>query len=210
MTLVLEVLDKAPDGPFTKVSTGSILGSLRGTVAAKSWTDPKGLPMRPHLALDKDEPLAPNQPTQLDVPLWPTLWSIEPGHRLVVRIGTHVPFQDCLGLLSAPRGCMLTTPMTDSLSGGRYSLHRGGDLGSFISLPLLDHGAFPTIKTAEVPTRETPLPIAWREYAPRQPRASRDNAGVSDVAGWLRDQYAALEPLAPGRVLPEARRSKAR
>jgi predicted acyl esterase len=159
--LVLEILDKAPDGALAQISTGSILGSMRSTDATKSWADDNGLPMRPYLALDKDEALTPNQPTQLDVPLWPSVWSVEPGHSLVVRIGTLVALQDCAGLLSVPRGCMLTDPMTQTLTGGVYNLHRGGELPSFIALPLLDRGALASGKSAEAATRDTALPIAW-------------------------------------------------
>ncbi|HEX6244405.1 MAG TPA: CocE/NonD family hydrolase C-terminal non-catalytic domain-containing protein, partial [Polyangiales bacterium] len=159
--LALEIYDKAPDGALTRISSGGTLGSLRRTDPVKSWVDAKGLPMRPYLALDQDEPLAPNQPAQLDVPLWPTLWSIEPGHRLVVRIGTRVETADCLGLLSVPRGCSLTEPMNQSLAGGAYSLHRGGDLASFIALPLIERGALASAKSAEAPTRSSALPVAW-------------------------------------------------
>jgi uncharacterized protein len=159
--LALEILDKASDNTLTRISTGSVLGSLRGTDATKSWTDTNGLPTRPYLAIDKDEPLTPNQPTQLDVPLWPTVWSIEPGHRLVVRIRTRVPAADCFGVIGIPRGCSFTDPMAQSLGTAVYDLHRGGALSSLISLPLLDRGSLPGAKAAEAPTRSTPLPVTW-------------------------------------------------
>jgi LysR family transcriptional regulator of beta-lactamase len=44
--------------------------------------------------------------------------------------------------------------------------------------------------------------LVYRDDDPRQPL-------LRDVADWLRDQYAALEPLPTGRVLPDARHSKA-
>lgn len=159
--LVLELFDKAADGSLKRISSGSVLGSLRSLDATKSWLDDKSLPQRPFLALDKDQPLTPNQATRLDVPLWPTVWSIEPGHRLVVRIGTRVPIGDCAGLLSVPRGCSLTEPMSQSLEGGVYKLQRGGELGSLIALPLLERGALSSAKSAEAPTRASPLPVVW-------------------------------------------------
>jgi predicted acyl esterase len=159
--LALELFSKAPDNTLTRFSTGSILGSLRGTDATKSWSDSNGNPMRPYLALDTDQPLTPNQQVQLDVPLWPSVYAIPPGHRLVVRIGGRVPSPDCLGLLSVPRGCSLTDPMTASLAGGVYNLLRGGAASSLISLPLLERGALTSAKTAEAPTRAQPLPVAW-------------------------------------------------
>lgn len=170
--LVVDVFDRAPDGTRAKITHGSILGSLRRMNAQASWTDGSGLPMRPFLTLDQDEPLTPGAPTELDVPLWPTVWSIEPGHSIVVRIATQPAAADCGALLALPVGCNLTSPQSASLSGGVYTLHRGGALSSLLSLPLLDHGALATAEAAVSPTGELPdppplgaveypLPIDW-------------------------------------------------
>lgn len=163
LQLVLDVFDRAADGALAQISHGSILGSLRGTDDDKSWVDDNGLPARPYLALDKDEPLTPNEPAQLDVPLWPSVWSVEPGHALVVRISTQPISDDCLNALGVPVGCYPSNPMLDSLEGGTYTVHHGGELRSFISLPMLARGSLPTADAAASPTGtpELPLPIDW-------------------------------------------------
>ncbi|MBN1654231.1 MAG: CocE/NonD family hydrolase [Deltaproteobacteria bacterium] len=163
LQLVIEVFDRAPDGNLAKISRGSILGALRRTDSDKSWLDKNGLPARPFLALDEDQPLTPGEPTQLDIPLWPTLWSIEPGHGIVVRISTQPRSEDCLNPLGIPVGCYPTNPMQRTLAGGVYALHRGEALGSLINLPLLDYGALTTASSAVSPTGNDryPLPVDW-------------------------------------------------
>ncbi|HMJ11378.1 MAG TPA: CocE/NonD family hydrolase [Polyangiaceae bacterium] len=163
LQMFVEVFDRPPSGALAKIGFGSIIGALRRSDPEKSWTDESGLPTRPFLALDEHQPMTAGERTQLDVPLGPTVWSIEPGHSIVVRISTHPADDDCLGVLTPPVGCYPTKPMLDTLPGGVYDLHLGGELGSLISLPLLDHGTFAAIKTASSPTgaAEYPLPIDW-------------------------------------------------
>jgi len=163
LQLVIDVLDRAPSGTLTPITHGSVLGSLRRTDGDKSWTDDNGLPARPYLTLDEDEPLTADEPTQLDVPLWPSVWSIEPGHAIVVRISTQPVSDQCLNALGVPVGCYPSNPMLDSLEGGVYTVHHGGELRSLISLPMLEHGALPTAEAAASPTGSaaSPLPIDW-------------------------------------------------
>jgi uncharacterized protein len=169
--LVVDIFDKAPDGKLVKVSHGSILGSLRRTDEQKSWSDENGLPARPYLTLDEDQFLTPGEPTKLDVPLWPTVWSFEAGHSIVLRLSTQPATADCQNLLGVPVGCYPTTPMRTSLEGGTYTVHHGVSL---LSIPLLDHGALPTSQAKVSPTgkvtdpfavllgaTEFPLPIDW-------------------------------------------------
>ena len=101
--------------------------------------------------------------TLLVVPLGPTVWSIEPGHSLVVRIATHPPNDNCLGVIVPPVGCYPTEPMLDTLPGGIYDLHLGGEDGSLLSLPLLEHGTFSAVHNVASPTGtpEYPIPIDW-------------------------------------------------
>ena len=163
LQLVIGLFDRAPGGALTRISHGSILGSLRRTDAEKSWTDDDGLPARPHLTLDQEQPLTPNERTQLDVPLWPSVWSIEPGHSIVVQISTQPESDRCLDALGVPVGCYPSNPMLESLEGAVFTVHHGGELGSLISLPLLAHGALTTAKALSSPTgsAQSPLPIAW-------------------------------------------------
>jgi uncharacterized protein len=161
--LSIDVFNRAPNGTRTKITHGGILGSLRRTNAQTSWTDKNGLPIRPYLTLDQEEPLTSGQATRLDVPLWPSVWSIEPGHSIVVRIATTPAASECGGLIALPVGCNPTTPQRDSLTGGVYQLLRGGQNSSLISLPLLERGALTTTEAAASPTgaAATPLPVDW-------------------------------------------------
>ncbi|HMJ15271.1 MAG TPA: CocE/NonD family hydrolase C-terminal non-catalytic domain-containing protein, partial [Polyangiaceae bacterium] len=166
LQLLVEVLDRAPLGTTARISHGSILGSLRKKDPAKSWADANGLPIRPYLALNEEQPLTPNAATQLDVPLWPTVWSIEPGHRVVVRISIHAASAECSAAIGTPPvGCNLTAPMQATLPGGVYKLHRSPALRSLVNLPLLPYGSLPTSKSAVSPTggglSVQPLPIDW-------------------------------------------------
>jgi len=163
LQMFVEVYDRAPGGALTKIGFGSIVGALRATDPERSWSDDNGLPARPFLALDELSPMTAGEKTQLDVPLWPTVRSIEPGHSLVVHLSSHPPNDECLAVLTPPVGCYPTEPMLDTLPGGVYKVHVGGTDGSFISLPLLDHGTFASVRSASSPTgsAESPLPIDW-------------------------------------------------
>jgi predicted acyl esterase len=163
LQLHIEVLDKAASGQPARISQGSILGSLRRTDPEQSWSDEASLPKRPYLTLDEEQPLTPGEATWLEVPLWPTVWSIEPGHSIAVRISTQPNSDSCADPLGVPVGCYPSNPMTTSLRGGSYQLQRGGEQGSLISLPLVEHGAYPTAASAVSTTGNmaTPLPIDW-------------------------------------------------
>jgi predicted acyl esterase len=167
--LLIEVLDRAPNGTLARLSQGSVLGTRRHTDPDKSWTDTASLPKRPYLTLDEDRALSSGEPALLEVPLWPTLWSVEPNHSIVVRLSTQPNSADCGNPLGVPVGCFPSTSMLDSLTGGSYQVHRGGKLASLISLPLVKHGAYATAASAVSPTADVkasspdarPLPIDW-------------------------------------------------
>jgi uncharacterized protein len=163
LQLFVELFDRTADGTRTRIGFGSIIGMLRKTDPEKSWVDASGLPLRPYLALDEDQPMTPGETTQLDVPLGPTLFSIEPMHSLVLRVSSHPASDDCIGVIVPPVGCYPTDPMLKTLAGGVYKLRLGGEQGSLISLPLLDHGTFSPVKNVASPTGTTdyPLPVDW-------------------------------------------------
>lgn len=163
MQLFVEVFDRAADGTLTRIGFGSSLGMLRQTDPTKSWADDDGLPARPYLSLDKDDPMTPNEMTQLEFPLGPTVWSIEPKHSIVTRVSSHPPNDECIGVIVPPEGCYPTQPMLNTLRGGVYQIHRGGVGGSLISLPVLKHGTFQAIDNVVSATgnADDPLPIDW-------------------------------------------------
>lgn len=159
LQLYLELFDEDASGQRARISQGSILGSLRRSDPERSWSDPSDFPKRPYLTLDEEQPLTPGEATWLEVPLWPTVWSIAPGHRIALRISTQPAADSCLDPLGVPVGCYPSTPMTTSLRGGSYELQHG----SLLSLPLVEHGKFPSATSASSPTGNTatPLPIDW-------------------------------------------------
>ncbi|MDG2306735.1 MAG: CocE/NonD family hydrolase [Candidatus Binatia bacterium] len=162
--LLIELLDVAPDGARAVISHGSVLGSRRGLDTDRSWTDADGELIRPYLALDRDEPLLPDQRTGIDVPLVPTLWSIEPGHRLGVRLSTRPRAENCGFVIgNPPWGCNLTEPMRETLPGGVYTIHYGGTSASSVRLPLIAHGSFETSRSITPPTVRdgSTLPGDW-------------------------------------------------
>jgi predicted acyl esterase len=162
--LLTELFDLAPDGATTVITHASVLGSRRALDAEKSWIDRNELSIRPYLALDADDPLVPGTRTRLDVPLPPMLWSIEPGHRLRLRVSTRPRAEECVFEIGRPPwGCHLTEPMLETLPGGVYTIHYGGTSGSALRLPLLPHGDLPTARSVMPPTAggETTLPGDW-------------------------------------------------
>lgn len=163
---LLELYDVAPDGMRSLITHGSVLGSRRSLDPTRSWSDDNGELVRPYLTLDQDVPLVPGQSTRLDFPLRPTLWSIEPGHHLLLRLSIRPPAENCtyaVGRGRAPLGCQLTEPMQASLAGGEYSIHYGGAEASSIRLPLVEHGAFDTARSVDSPTvrDSSTLPGDW-------------------------------------------------
>jgi len=161
--ILLVLVDVAPDGTTSTISHGSILGSRRALDPERSWVGADGALVRPYLALDADVPLVPGEPTRLEVPLQPTLWSIEPGHRLRLRLSSRPRVEDCgFEIGAAPWGCHLTQPMLDTLPGGVYTIHFGAD-GSSLRLPLIDHGVLPASRSIVPPTArgEETLPGDW-------------------------------------------------
>jgi len=162
--LLTELLDVDPDGTTVGISHASVLGSRRALDPAKSWVDQNDLSIRPYLALDADDPLVPGELTRLDVPLQPTVWSIEPGHRLMLRVSTRPRPEECIFEIGRPPwGCHLTQPMLETLPGGVYTIHYGGTPGSALRLPLLAHGDLPTARSIMPPTAqgEATLPGDW-------------------------------------------------
>jgi predicted acyl esterase len=162
--LLVELFDVAQDGTRSLITHASVLGSRRRLDPERSWSDENGQLVRPYLTLDQDEPLVPGEPSNLDFPLRPTLWSIETGHHLLLRLSTRPPAENCTyDSGRAPWGCFLTEPMRESLEGGVYRIHYGGASGSLVRLPLIEHGSFDTARSVSSPTvrDDSALPGDW-------------------------------------------------
>jgi predicted acyl esterase len=156
MQFFAEVVDVGPDGKETNITNGSLLASRRAMNPGKSWLDANHRLVRPYLELDRDTYLQPGTMVKLEIPLQPTVWSVEPGHALAVRISTQAPQDRCAlaaNIGPSPVGCVWTKPMLETLPGGIYTVSFGGANPSVANLPLLSYralpGARPGVTTAD-------------------------------------------------------------
>ena len=161
--LMVDVYDVAPDGTAVPITHGGVLGRMRQLDAAKSWTDAHGRPIRPYLRLENEGAnVTPGAVLQLDVPLRPTLWRLERGHRLRLRLvgqeETARCFQKSAEVTTDAVGCRARAEVQSRLAGATFTVRHGP---SFLNLPLVVAGSLPEARTAAAPTREVPLPVEW-------------------------------------------------
>ena len=156
MQFFAEVVDVGPDGKETNITNGSLLASRRAMNPGKSWLDANHRLVRPYLELDRDTYMQPGTMVKLEIPLQPTVWSVEPGHAVAVRISTQAPQDRCAlaaNIGPSPVGCVWTKPMLETLPGGIYTVSLGGANPSVANLPLLSYralpGARPGVTTAD-------------------------------------------------------------
>jgi putative CocE/NonD family hydrolase len=132
---VVTVEDVSPSGASKPLSSGALLGSLRATDRALTWTASDGRPLLPFHPYTKESvaPLTPGQLTRFDVEVFPTFASLAPGHRLRVTVSTA----DTPHLTPLPA-------QIANLIGGVYRLSHSADAASFVELPLAPASAFTT------------------------------------------------------------------
>ncbi|UZF45739.1 CocE/NonD family hydrolase [Rhodococcus rhodochrous] len=84
----VSVNDVAPDGRSTVITSGALVSSLRAIDDSKSTFTPDGdyANAHPVLTLESRDPVAPGQPTVLDISTLPTEAVLQPGHRLRVDV----------------------------------------------------------------------------------------------------------------------------
>lgn len=157
-----ELLDIAPDGAAKEISHGMVLGSMHELDSSRSWRDRNGLPVRPYSFLRNDKPLRPGQSTAFEIALDPTIWTIQAGHRLRLRVSTR-PLPEACPSRGGNVGCFLRRSSYDSLIGGRYVIAHGGAQPSMISLPLVPASKFRPVRNGTTPTfaDEFSLPLEW-------------------------------------------------
>ncbi len=124
---VVEVEDVSPDGQSRPLTEGALLGSLRATDAASSWTAPDGqylLPYHPYTQ-GSARTVTPGALTHYNIEIFPTLSTIAAGDRIRVTITTA----------DSPH-LETTLPETAGLIGGIYQVSRGPAGPSSVELPL--------------------------------------------------------------------------
>jgi predicted acyl esterase len=124
---VAEIEDVAPDGTARPLTEGALLGSLRATDAARTWSAPDGLPLLPYHPYTRAsaQAVTPGAVTRYDVEIFPTLATIAAGHRIRLTLSTA----------DAPH-LSPSVPETANLVGGVYQVQHTQQGPSSIELPL--------------------------------------------------------------------------
>ncbi|HEX5266430.1 MAG TPA: CocE/NonD family hydrolase [Acidimicrobiales bacterium] len=166
LQLMADLYDLAPDGTATAITHGGMLGSLHALDPSRSWADAAGLPVRPFLSLQRDTYIPAGAVTEYQVPLYPKLWELAPGHRLQLRLSTQADERDCMTAMERivwpVLGCKPRPAIVSRLAGGAYTLEAGGRYPSVLSLPLLPYGSLPAARSGVTPTSAgVVLPQQW-------------------------------------------------
>jgi uncharacterized protein len=112
-----------PQGPATPVPTA--IGWLRASHRA---LDPdRSLPYRPWHTHTERRPLTPGEPTLLEVELWPTSLTLQPGQRLQLQL---IVDDDDLGVIAH-------NDPDDRRSADGATIHLGGGRASHLLVPVI-------------------------------------------------------------------------
>lgn len=160
-----ELLDLAPDGTKSIISHGMILGSMHALDPARTWRDRQGNPVRPFSLLRNDDPIKPGSTIAYEVLLQPTMWTIQPNHRLVLVVATGpepgmCPLFPMLGG-QTDVGCTLRSGARDRLAGSSYKISRGGTLPSLVNLPLAPVSELQAVRSGPSEASKVVLPLDW-------------------------------------------------
>jgi predicted acyl esterase len=166
LELIATLSDIAPDGSATEMTHGDLLGSLGAVDPQKTWLDRDGLVTLPAHPYAADVLLTPGAVNRYDIKVFPTVWSLQPGHSLRLTLSTQSDPSTCrsqLSLLVPNRPCILTAPQTRTLPGGVYTIQRTPLYPSAIDLPLLPDLFLPTARSATTPTSNNLTePLGWQ------------------------------------------------
>ncbi len=140
LNLIAELDQVSPNGTVTKITSGSLVGSLRKLDVSRSWYDAGGADIRPYGSFGTDAYLTPTVPVKLEFALEPTVYRVPPGDSLALTITTQTPFSACEGILGT-NPCYPTAPQLRTLP-GTYQVWHGPELPSALNLPLLPYTCF--------------------------------------------------------------------
>jgi predicted acyl esterase len=141
LNLITSLYDVGPDGTASKLSAGSIVGSLRQLDRSRSWFDNHGMNIRPYGRYAADDYLVPEQNYELTFRILPRVAQLAPGHAVRLTITTQTPATDCAGVLGTDP-CYPTAPQSLTLP-GTYEVQHSRAMPSAIDLPLLPYGCLP-------------------------------------------------------------------
>ncbi|WP_167376673.1 CocE/NonD family hydrolase [Rhizobium multihospitium] len=129
----VQVVDR--DGMATKISSGTLLGSLAENDPDRSWSDANGIPVRPYGKYDAEKPVVPGAVDKYDFAVSARFSSIPPGSKLRLVLTTQTPADKCGPALGLDP-CFPTAPQAASLAGNTTTLHYGPQTASSLNLPL--------------------------------------------------------------------------
>lgn len=166
MQLFAQVNDVAPDGSTSEITHASTLASRLRLDADRSWVASDGAMVRPYPTHETDTPIAPGEPIRIDIPLQPSMWRLQAGHRLQLVLYSQAPQALCdiaaRSIAPAPLGTWWTMPMARSLAGGQYEILRGADHPSSLNVTLLPSDSIPLAASGVTPTSmDVPRPHDW-------------------------------------------------
>ncbi|WP_089877369.1 MULTISPECIES: CocE/NonD family hydrolase [unclassified Leifsonia] len=126
------VASRARDGRLT--ASDVYLGPTGRIRASRRALDPRrSTLLAPYLAHDRDEPLSPREPVDLDIGLWPSGLHLRPGQRLVLEIASRPGGP----LPPSPTVTGLPAAQLPTRNAGRHTIHTGPHAGSTLYVPLV-------------------------------------------------------------------------
>ena len=139
--LIATLYDVDEAGARTQVAKlGALVGSQRATRPARDWTDDAGRMVRPYHPLQQtaEEPVPVGEVVRYDIEIPPTVWDVEPGHRLLLKLQAQKPQAETA--IGPSPGLVPTTEQAANLAGGQYAIQRNAEAASVVNLPLLPAG----------------------------------------------------------------------
>lgn len=140
LNLIATLNDVAPDGTATKLTSGSLVGSLRALDPSRSWVNHQGIDIRPYGRFTQDDYLKPGRAYKLSIGLSPRVAQLAPGHSLRLTITTQTPPAQCTTTLGVDP-CFPTAPQRQTLP-GTYRVEHAPAMASAINLPVLPYKCF--------------------------------------------------------------------
>ena len=120
------------DGTPVSITSGAMIASKRALIDEFAWHKDEKLVMPVQvLTPAANQDLVPNEVTQFDIAIWPTVYQINAGERLRVTISTSdIPF------------ALPSLPMIEQLVGGIYDIQRNALYPSHINIPIARYSDF--------------------------------------------------------------------
>jgi predicted acyl esterase len=196
--LITELQGVAPDGTTTRLTSGNQVASLRALEPRRSWTDSKGVMVRPYGSFEEDDYLEPGEVARVDVALSPRIAVLEPGHALRLVITTQVDPRTC-GPLLGVNPCFPTATQLRTLP-GTYSLARSAQYPSSLNLPLLSRTCLPSNAGSDVQPSTLRGPV--RSASSPCVSSSRQTTAVAATPAPSRADAARALPATSGQRLP--------